>query len=60
MKIHNVFHIDLLMPFQETEQYGPAFVPPVPDLIEGQEEQEIEAILDVRRKQGGKLQYLIK
>ncbi len=22
MKIHNVFHIDLLMPYKETEQYG--------------------------------------
>jgi hypothetical protein len=50
MRIHNVFHIDLLTPYKETEQYGPAFIPPPPDLIDGHEEQEIEAILDVRRR----------
>lgn len=61
MKVHNVFHVDLLFPYKETEQYGPPFLRPPPDLIDGQEEQEIEAILDVRRKgrQRG-LQYLIK
>jgi len=47
MKVHNVFHIDLLFPYKETEQYGPSFPRPPPDLIDGQEEQEIEAILDV-------------
>ncbi len=48
MRIHDVFHTDLLTPFVETEAYGPAFTPLPPDLVEGQEEQEIEAILDVR------------
>lgn len=28
MRIHNVFHIDLITPYKETEQYGPAFTPP--------------------------------
>jgi hypothetical protein len=61
MRVHNVFHIDLLSPYKEMEQYGPVFIPPPPDLIEGQEEQEIEAILDVRRKgRGHNHQYLIK
>ncbi len=50
MRIHNVFHADLLNPFTETEAYGPAFTPPPPDLVEGQEEQEIKAILDVRQQ----------
>ncbi len=61
MKVHNVFHINLLFPYKEMEQYGPSFPHPPPDLIDGQEEQEIEAILDVCRKgkQQG-LQYLIK
>ena len=27
MRIHNVFHIDLITPYKETEQYGPAFTP---------------------------------
>ena len=49
MRIHDVFHIDLLSPFIETKQFGPSFTPPPPDLVDSQEEQEIEAILDVRR-----------
>jgi hypothetical protein len=61
MKIHDVFHIDLLAPYKETEQYGPAYTPPPPDIIDGHEEQEVEAILDVRRKgQNRNWQYLIK
>jgi hypothetical protein len=61
MKIHDVFHIDLLTPYKETEQYGPAYTPPPPDIIDGHEEQEVEAILDVRRKgQNRNWQYLIK
>ena len=61
MNIHDVFHVDLLTPFHETHAHGPAYTPPPPDLIDGHEEQEIEAILDCRR-QGhyGPLQYLIK
>ena len=49
MQIHNMFHIDLLSPFVMTAQFGPSFQPPLPDLMDGHEEQEIEAILDVRR-----------
>jgi hypothetical protein len=61
MKVHNVFHIDLLTPYKETEQYGLAYTPPPPDLIDGHEEQEVEAILDVRQKGRSRaLQYLIK
>ena len=26
MKIHNVFHVDLLMPYKETEAYGMLFI----------------------------------
>ena len=61
MKIHNVFHVDLLTPFVETSAHSPAYMPPLPDLIDGHEEQEIEAILDSRR-QGcyGPIQYLVK
>jgi hypothetical protein len=44
MKIHDVFHIDLLLPYKETEAYGPAYTRPPPDLIEGEEEYEIESI----------------
>ena len=60
MKIHNVFHVDLLLPYKETEAYRPAYVRPPPDLIEGKEEYTVEYIQDARRKpQGQGLQYLM-
>ena len=45
-KIHNVFHIDLLTPYRETEFHGPNYDRPPPDLIEGEEQYEVEQILD--------------
>ena len=60
-KIHDVFHIDLLTPYQEMDFHGPNFVQPPPDLINGEEEYEVEQILDSRRHgRGRKIQYLIK
>jgi hypothetical protein len=59
MKIHDVFHVDLLMPYKETEAYGPAYTRPPPDLIEGEEEYEIESIRDMRKTRGRKTQYLV-
>ena len=44
MKIHNVFHVDLLLPYKETEAYRPAYVRPPPDLIEGEEKYTVECI----------------
>ena len=32
MKIHNVFHVDLLSPYKETEAYGDLF-PAIPDFL---------------------------
>jgi hypothetical protein len=60
MKIHNVFHINLLSPYKVTEAYGEPYVHPSP-IIEGEEEQyEIDAILDMRRYSRRKtLQYLV-
>ena len=59
MKIHNVFHMDLLLPYKEMEQYGTPFTRP-PLIIDSEEEYEIENILDARRHGWGrKLQYLI-
>ena len=54
LRVHDVFHLDLLSPYRETAQYGLAFTPPPPDLIDRHEEQEIEAILNMHTKQGGK------
>ena len=60
-KIHDVFHIDLLTPYQETDFHGPNFAQPPPDLIDGEEEYEVEQVLDARRYgRGHKVQYLIK
>jgi RNase H-like domain found in reverse transcriptase/Integrase zinc binding domain/Chromo (CHRromatin Organisation MOdifier) domain len=60
MKLHDVFHIDLLLPYKETEEYGPAYTRPPPDLIEGEQEYEVESIRDSRRKNRGRqLQYLV-
>ena len=58
-KIHDVFHAKLLHPYVETEEYGINFQEPPPDLIEGEEEWEVEQILD-ERKQGQTQQYLVQ
>ena len=48
-KIHDVFHAKLLHPYKETDEYGINFQEPPPDLIEGEEEWEVEQILDERK-----------
>jgi len=59
MKIHNVFHMDLLLPYKETEQYGTPYTCP-PPIIDSEEEYEIESILEARRfGRKRKLQYLV-
>jgi Chromo (CHRromatin Organisation MOdifier) domain len=47
-KIHNVFHASYLSPYKETIEYGSNFVEPPPDIIEGQPEWEVEAIVGMR------------
>ena len=60
-KIHHVFHIDLLTPYHETEVHGTNFTQPPPDLINGEEEYEVDEILDSRKHgRGCKVQYLVK
>jgi len=59
--IHNVFHASLLLPYRETAAHGPNFERPPPDLIEGAEEYEVEAVLNHRHYgRQCRLQYLIK
>jgi len=59
--IHNVFHVSLLLPYKETAAHGPNFTRPLPDLIEGEEEYEVEAIINHRHYgRRHQLQYLIK
>ena len=61
MKVHNVFHVDLLTSYRETDAHSPNYDRPPPDVIEGEPEWEVEAILDSRfygRRR--ELQFLIK
>jgi hypothetical protein len=59
--IHDVFHASLLSPYQETTAHGPNFSRPPPELIDGEEEYQVERILEHRYHGHAKvLQYLIK
>ena len=58
--IHPMFHADLLMPYKETEFHGHNFERPLPDLIDGEEEYEVEHILNSRHfGRGRQVQYLV-
>jgi hypothetical protein len=62
LRIHDVFHISVLKPFKDD---GSMPVPPMPEVIDGELEFEVEAILahkDVRRGRSRKQvrQFLIK
>jgi Chromo (CHRromatin Organisation MOdifier) domain len=60
-KIHNVFHVSLLMPYKEMEEHGLNFAELPPELIDKQEEYEVEQVLALRLYGcWKKLQYLIR
>jgi len=46
--IHDIFHASLLTLYRETAAYRPNFIKPPPDLIDGEEEYEVEAVLNHR------------
>ena len=59
--VHPVFHTDLLTPYQETLFHGENYQCPPAELVQGVEEYEVEAVLDMRhygRKR--KFQYLVR
>src|ERR1700761_3749250 len=59
--IHPVFHTDLLTPYRETPTHGRNYQRPPPELVDGEEEYEVEKILDSRHfGRRHKKQYLIK
>jgi Chromo (CHRromatin Organisation MOdifier) domain len=59
--IHNVFHTSLLTPYKETEEHGDNFTQPPLELVDGQEEYEVEQIMNSRRLgRAWKLQYLLQ
>jgi len=59
LRIHNVFHVDLLTPYHETKEHGANYTQPPPELIDGEEEYEVEEITNERTYRRKK-QYLIK
>src|SRR5882757_5900865 len=48
LRIHDVFHVNLLTPYYETEEHGANYLQPPPELIDGEEEYEVEEIIDER------------
>ena len=62
MRIHDVFHVQLLEPFRENTIPGRIQPPPPPIEVEGQEEYEVEAILDskIDKRHRQPRQYLVK
>jgi hypothetical protein len=46
LRIHNVFHMDLLTPYHETKEHGANYTQPPPELIDGEEEYEVEEIIN--------------
>jgi len=56
-KIHPVFHVSKLLPYHRDDAMLPT--PPPPDIVDGEQQQEIEDILDQRVRRG-KPQYLVK
>ena len=51
--------MDLLIPYHETQEHGVNYPQPAPELIDGEEEYEVEEIIDecINRR---KRQYLVK
>jgi len=54
-----MFHASLLTPYIETNEHSANYTWPPPDMIEGEEQYEVEAIR-AHRWRNNKLQYLIK
>ncbi len=60
-KIHDVFHATLLTPYKETEEHGPNYHDPPPDIIKGEPEWEVEQIVGARRfGRSRRLQYRVR
>lgn len=59
-KVHSVFHASLLSPFKQTAVHGSAYAEPPPELVDGEEHWEPEAILWHKKVRSGHLRYLIK
>lgn len=58
-RIHPVFHASLLTPYHENPAHGSNYLRPPPDLISGEEQYEVEAIVNHKRSNSG-MKYLVK
>ena len=58
-RIHPVFHASMMTKHTETEEHGPNFLKPPPEVLNDEEHYEVEAILDLRRQERG-TKYLVK
>ena len=58
-RIHNVFNVVLLRRYKENKVYGQNLTKPPPELLEGEEVYEVEAILN-HQKRGRGYQYYVK
>lgn len=59
-KIHPVFHTSLLTPYLQTSEYGKHISNPPPDIIDGEEEYEVDQIVDSRIRGKKRLEYLVR
>jgi chromodomain-containing protein len=60
IKVHDVFHINLLTLYKEIEEYGQAYTRPPLITVQSEEEYEVESILQARRKApGDSLEYKV-
>ena len=61
MKIHLVFHVDLLMKYRETDAHGPNYERPLPEIVEGEPKWEVEKIINSQlHGRYKKLQFLVR
>ena len=60
LSIYNICHINLLLSYKETEEYGPRYIRPPSDIVQGEEKYEVKYIRDKRCKgQSKKRKYLV-
>jgi transposase InsO family protein len=61
-RIHPVFHNSLLTPYKETQEHGPNYTRPPPDIVEGETDHyEVEKVVDSRLTPNRRgTRYLVK
>ena len=57
---HPTFHAALLSPYNKTEEHGPNYPQPPPDILEQGELYKIEAIVRHQKKHNGEVLYKVR